>query len=251
MTYRRFLIDSNSNSAQSITFQQVCLNAIQRFNSFALQSRFTSSFDRWNILEATFQDEMYCCLNYELRNLLILFEYSHTKDDKVDFYVFDKKWCIEMFQCESKTRIVEHATRFATRENYRTWNICEDYIILNFCFKSTLNEIDLEDNVFSSIRYNFVLTRTFSLDDEIQSHTLQIVLNSTKYTMKIYTHDNRLLTTLILKKERQKFYSNNYDSFFDNIHIFSAMQNQIVRMKKKKKTWSNEWSKRRKTWSNE
>ena len=177
---------------------------------------------------------MYCCLNYELRNLPILFEYSHTKDGRVDFYVFDKKWCIEVLQCGSKARIAEHAARFATGENYRTWNICEDYIILNFCSKSTLSEIDLEDNVFPSIRYSFVLTRTFPLGDEVQSHILQIVLDPAKYTMEVYTHDNRLLATLILGEGRQRSYSNDYDSPFDNTHILSSMQDQIVRMEKEK-----------------
>ena len=146
MAYRRLLTGPDSNSAQSITLQQVCLNAIQRFSPSALQSRSTPSPGRWGIPEAAFQDEMYCCLNYELRNLPILSEYSHTKDGRVDFYVFDKKWCIEVLQCGSKARIAEHAARFAPGGTYRTWNICEDYIILNFCSKSTLSEIEIEGN---------------------------------------------------------------------------------------------------------
>lgn len=139
-------------SAERITLQQTCLNAIQRFSPSVLQARPTQSPGRWGIPEAAFQDEMYCCLNYELHNLPILSEYSHTKDGRVDFYIFDKKWGIEVLQCGSKIEVAKHAARFTTGGKYREWNVFEDYIILNFCSKSTVQEVEVEGSVFPIIR---------------------------------------------------------------------------------------------------
>ena len=77
------------------------------------------------IPEAAFQDEIYCCLNHELHNLPILSEYSHTKDGRVDFYIYKKKWCIEVLQCGNKAELAKHIARFATGGKYRAWNIFE------------------------------------------------------------------------------------------------------------------------------
>ena len=234
VAYRRLFPGPEPDSAQSIPLQQVCLNAIQRFSPSTLQPRSTLSPHRWGIPEAAFQDEMYCCLNYELRNLPILSEYSHTKDGRVDFYVFDKKWCIEVLQCGSKTGIAEHAARFAPGGSYRTWNIFEDYIILNFCSKFTLSEIEIEGNISPTIRESFVLTRILLLGGDVQSHILQIVLDPAACTAEVYAHDNRLLATLILGEGRQRSYADDYDSPPDNTKILNAMHTQIMQMGKEK-----------------
>ena len=91
---------------------------------------------------------MYCALNFELHNLPILSEYSHTKDGRIDFFIFDKKGGIEVIQCGSVSKIAEHAARFAAGGRYREWNIFKDYIILNFCSKSTVRKIEIEGNEF-------------------------------------------------------------------------------------------------------
>ena len=140
-----------------MTLRQTCLNAIERFSPSVLQNRSMQSCGHWGIPEAAFQDEMYCSLNYELHNLPVLSEYSHTKDGRVDFYIFDKKWGIEVLQCGSKTEIAKHAARFAPGGKYREWNIFEDYIILNFCSKSTVRKLEIEGNVFPVIRDCLVL----------------------------------------------------------------------------------------------
>ena len=116
---------------------------------------------RWGIPEAAFQDELYCALSYELQSLPVLSEYSHTKDGRVDFFVFNKKWGIEVLQCGNKTKIAEHAARFAAGGKYGNWNIFEEYIILKFCSKSTLRNIEIEGNVFTVIRDGLVLIIDF------------------------------------------------------------------------------------------
>jgi hypothetical protein len=135
-----------------MTLLQTCLNAIERFSPSVLQTGSTQSRVRWGISEAAFQDEMYCCLSYELHNLPILSEYSHTKDGRIDFYIFEKNWGIEVLQCGSKTEIAEHAARFAIGGKYREWNIFEDSVILNFCSTSTIREIEIEGNVVPNTR---------------------------------------------------------------------------------------------------
>lgn len=117
--------------------------------------------DCGGIPEAAFQDEMYCALSFELQNLPILSEYSHTKDGKIDFFIFDKKWGIEVLQCGSMSKIAEHTARFAVGGKYREWNIFKDYIILNFCSKSTVRKIEIEGNDCSVIRDGSILIIDF------------------------------------------------------------------------------------------
>ena len=93
---------------------------------------------------------MYCCLNYELQNVPILSEYAHTREGRIDFFVFDKKWGIEIIQCGNASQIRNHIDRFLPGGKYRAWNIIDDYMILNFCPKSQLNIVNFEGNVFHS-----------------------------------------------------------------------------------------------------
>lgn len=95
------------------------------------------------IPEAAFQDETYCAL---IRNLSIRFEYSPTKHGRVDFFIFDNKWAIEVLQYGSISQIAEHAARFTAGGRYREWNIFEDYTILNFCSKTTVQTIKIKGN---------------------------------------------------------------------------------------------------------
>ena len=127
-----------------ITLPQACLNAVQRFSPSVLQARSTDSRSKRDIPEAALQDEMYCCLSRELRNLPILCEYSHTRDGRINFYIFDKKWGIEILHCRSKRNVTEHIARFRANGKYRVWNILEDYIVLNFCSKSNIRDLEIK-----------------------------------------------------------------------------------------------------------
>lgn len=104
------------------------------------------------IPEAAYQDELYCCLNYELRSLPILSEYSPSKDGRIDFYIFDKKWGIEVLHPRRKADITEHICRFQAGGKYQRWNILDDYIILSFCSKASLREIEIEGSVSVRVR---------------------------------------------------------------------------------------------------
>lgn len=127
------------------TLQNISASAIARFSPAAFQSRRHSQSQRsWGIPEAAFQDELYCCLKIELHNLCILTEYSHTNDGRIDFYVADHKWGIEVLQCGNDADLAEHAARFGPGGKYAGWRILDDYIILNFCSRSAFQSVKIE-----------------------------------------------------------------------------------------------------------
>ncbi|KAF2816880.1 uncharacterized protein BDZ99DRAFT_504827 [Mytilinidion resinicola] len=176
----------------------ICLNAIERFSPSVLRSRNCQS-----IPEAAFQDELYCCLNYELQSLPILSEYSHTKDGRVDFYIFDKKWGIEVLQSRRKEVITEHARRFQTGGKYQQWNIFDDYVILNFCSKPALREIEIDD-----------------LEE---------------CTAEVYTHDMQLQKTSGLGEGRQRYYVDDFDRSEN-----STLQDQLTPVGREKEDMMRE-----------
>ena len=148
---------------------------------------------------------MYCCLNYELEGLPILSEYAHTKDGRIDFYVFDRKWGIEVLQSGSKTDIKKYADRFLLGRKYRAWNIFEDYIILNFCSKFKLQTVEIEGNAVIPSKGIYSNARMI-LDIDVYSHLLQISIDPDKSTAEVYTHNGRLLKTLALGEGRQRLH---------------------------------------------
>lgn len=151
IAYRRlFPGPEPGTNLQETSLQQICLNAIGRFSPSIIQLR-----NRRSIPEAAFQDELYYCLTYELQSLPILSECLHTKDGRVDFYVFNKKWGVKVLQSRSKVDITEHICRFQSGGKYQEWTILDDYVILNFCPKTALQEIEIEGNISLPIRRDF------------------------------------------------------------------------------------------------
>ena len=184
---------------------------------------------------------MYCALNFELQNLPILSEYSHTKDGRVDSFIFDKKWGIEVLQCGSMSTIAEHAARFAVGGKYREWNIFKDYIILNFCSKSTVRKIEIEGNNFPVIRDGlFLIIDFFNADIEVQSRILQVAVDSNEYTAEVYTYDKELLVTLTLGEGRHRFDADECDSPSEDSGVLKIMQNQLIQMKQEKEDMSRQ-----------
>ena len=148
VAYRRLFPGREPDAVlNDLSLQQICTNAIARISPSTLQNRRRSqSKEKWGIPEAAFQDELYCCLNLELHYLPILSEYAHTNDGRMDFYVSDKKWGIEVLQCGSNADIIQHISRFTAGGKYHIWDIMDDYIILNFCPRSALPKVKIEGN---------------------------------------------------------------------------------------------------------
>lgn len=149
VAYRRLFPGPEPDAViKDLSLLQICSNAIARFSPGTLPNRRCRMPNAsWGIPEAAFQDELYCCLNLELRYLPILSEYSHNKDGRIDFHVLDKKWGIEILQCGSNAEIAEHIARLTPGGRYQRWGIIDDYIILNFCPRSALREAKIESKL--------------------------------------------------------------------------------------------------------
>lgn len=160
VAYRRLFPGREPDAVlKDLSLLQICSNAIARFSPSALQDRrYSQSSGSWGIPEAAFQNELYCCLNRGLYYLPILSEYSHSKDGRIDFYISDQKWGIEVLQCGSNTGIAEHIARFASGGKYQRWEIMDDYIILNFCPRAALREVKISGRL---PYYLFSITRVY------------------------------------------------------------------------------------------
>ncbi|KAI9695365.1 MAG: hypothetical protein M1820_008660 [Bogoriella megaspora] len=196
VAYRRLFPGREEDAIlQNLSLQQVCINAIARFSPGALQCRQDSQLNKsWGVPEAAFQDELYCCLGLELHYLPILSEYSYKKDGRIDFLVSDQKWGIEVLQSGGSAEITDHAARFSDNGRYKKWGIMEDYIILNFCPRSKLREIKIED-------------------EKVRSHLFHLVIEPDKQAAEIYTHDMQLYKSWSLGEGRQRSDAEEFPDF--------------------------------------
>ena len=84
-------------------------------------------------LEAQYQDEFYRGFNHVAgRGVPISSEWSGTKDGRVDFYIPEKKWAVELLRDHDK--VGEHISRFQEGGKYYPWlkdNMVEDWIVIN------------------------------------------------------------------------------------------------------------------------
>jgi len=84
-------------------------------------------------VEAQYQDEFYSGFTRVAgRGVSISSEWSRTKDGRVDFYIPDKKWAIELLRDHNK--VDEHISRFKEGGKYHAWlkeKMIEDWIIIN------------------------------------------------------------------------------------------------------------------------
>ncbi|KAF7882078.1 hypothetical protein EAF00_011594 [Botryotinia globosa] len=220
IAYRRLIPGPPAGSiSDTITLQQACLNAIERFSPSVLHNRSPSSnincqsITNWGIPEAVFQDEMYCCLNRELHNLPILSEYAETKDGRIDFFIFGKRWGIEILQSGNIGRLEEYADRFKAGGKYHKWGILEDYIILNFCSKSSLDALKIKDI-------------------DTQSHIRHVVIDANERIAQVYTYDKQLQTILNLGEGRTRSHSPEEQTASGDSDIYMTLRDQKIEKKR-------------------
>ncbi|KAL4916695.1 hypothetical protein BDW62DRAFT_211811 [Aspergillus aurantiobrunneus] len=84
-------------------------------------------------IEAQYQDEFYRSFNLLAgRGVPICSEWSRTRDGRVDFYIPEKKWAIELVR--DHDRVCEHVSRFKAGGSYYSWieeGLIDDWIIIN------------------------------------------------------------------------------------------------------------------------
>ncbi|KAF7879488.1 hypothetical protein EAF04_000684 [Stromatinia cepivora] len=217
VAYRHLFAASEPDTIlDQITLQQTCLNAIERFLSI-LKTRPIKPHINWRIPEATFQNEIYCCLNHELHNIDILSEYSHISIGQIDFYIFSKKWGIEILQSGKQRTISEYISQFRVEGKYHGWGVMDDFIILNFCSKSSLQPLEIRDV-------------------DIQSHILQVAIDFEECTAEVYTYDNKLKVTLDLGEGRQRSYSAEPDTSQESLDPYMQLRDSKISPNESEKT---------------
>lgn len=99
----------------------------------AVQGKKMSTAAKCRPVEAQYQDEFYRSFNLLAgRGVPICSEWSRTGDGRVDFYIPEKKWAIELLR--DHDRVSEHISRFKEGGKYYSWlkeNMVEDWIIIN------------------------------------------------------------------------------------------------------------------------
>ena len=69
-------------------------------------------------------------------------------------------------------------------------------------------------------------------DVEIQSHILQVAVDSNEYTAEVYTYDKRLQATLSLGEGRQRFHADKYDLPSGDSDALKTVQNRLMQMER-------------------
>ncbi|PVI08714.1 hypothetical protein DM02DRAFT_466219, partial [Periconia macrospinosa] len=179
VAYSRFFAGSETSD---IRLKQLCINAIARFSPEALLNR--SRRGGWNIPEAAFQNELYHCLNIERQHLPVLSEYSHRGNGRIDFFMSRQRWGIELLQSGTSSDIINHLTRFSTNGTYEQWRIMEDFMVINFCPRSALRKVAIEER--------------------FKPHFLNVVIEPQEFVAEIYSHDMQLIQSWFLGEGRER-----------------------------------------------
>ena len=119
------------------SLQRLCKEILSEFSTMNL--RHSAEGKKWSSasqprpVEAQYQDEFYRgFIHVAGRGVPISSEWSRTKDGRVDLYIPEKKWVIELLRDHDK--VDEHISRFKDGGKYHPWlkeKMVEDWIIIN------------------------------------------------------------------------------------------------------------------------
>jgi len=116
---------------------ELCMEILRGFSVMNLkhstEGKKLSSGAKYRPVEAQYQDEFYRIFNKLVgRGVPICTEWSRTSNGRVDFWIPEKKWAIELRR--DYNRIDEHISRFKEKGNYYLWlteGMILDWIIIN------------------------------------------------------------------------------------------------------------------------
>ncbi|KAL5356893.1 hypothetical protein BJX96DRAFT_143570 [Aspergillus floccosus] len=119
------------------TLQNLCLDVLNQFSVMSLrhssQGKRMSSAAKYRPVEAQYQDEFYRAFRIVAgRGVPICSEWSRTKQGRVDFWIPDKLWAIELLR--DHDRIDEHVSRFHDARKYNVWlveGMIKEWIVVN------------------------------------------------------------------------------------------------------------------------
>ncbi|BCR83119.1 crinkler effector domain-containing protein [Aspergillus chevalieri] len=115
----------------------LCKEILSKFSIMNLrhsaEGKKMSSASQPRPVEAQYQDEFYRgFVHVAGRGVPISSEWSRTKDGRVDFYIPEKKWAIELLRDHGE--VDEHISRFKAGGKYHPWleeKMIEDWIIID------------------------------------------------------------------------------------------------------------------------
>lgn len=116
---------------------KLCIEVLCQFSAMNLMhsaaGKKMSSASQPRPVEAQYQDEFYRgFIRAAGRGVPISSEWSRTKDGRVDFYIPEKKWGIELLRDHAEAN--EHISRFKAGGKYHSWlkdKMIEDWIIID------------------------------------------------------------------------------------------------------------------------
>ncbi|RAH74743.1 uncharacterized protein BO66DRAFT_407533 [Aspergillus aculeatinus CBS 121060] len=138
------------------TLQTLCCEVLGRFSVMSLRraskGKKMSSASTYRAVEAQYQDEFYKAFRSVAGQAVpICSEWSRTQDGRVDFYIPEKKWAIEVLRDHRK--IDEHVSRFREGGAYYGWiedGTIQEWIVID-CATTLRSKVHREPNLIHAI----------------------------------------------------------------------------------------------------
>jgi len=145
-------------------------------------------------VEAQYQDEFYGGFTHVAgRGVPISSEWSRTKDGRVDFYIPEKKWAIELSRNHDK--VDEHISRFKEGGKYHPWlkeNMIEDWIIIDCATSLPTKGVF---SVFNSVSMSYPTNNLIGFPEPRLWHAVFINDYS---ELQLYNHQKALIMSVHL-----------------------------------------------------
>ena len=119
------------------SLKDLCLAALERFSPTSIATHAKrlrhspASCTRPPCPEAQYGHELYRCMYKVLQGRAVIHsEFSYTKAGRIDFFLKQPGWGIEIFK--DGDLLEKHISRFTVGGAYHSWGIVNDYILLDF-----------------------------------------------------------------------------------------------------------------------
>jgi len=146
-------------------------------------------------VEAQYQSEFYRGFVHTAgQGVPISSEWSRTKDGRVDFYIPEKKWAIELLRDHGE--VDEHISRFKEGGKYHPWleeKMIEDWIIINCATSLPTKGVF---SVFNSVSMSYPTNNLIGFPEPRLWHAVFINDYS---ELQLYNHQKALIMSVHLR----------------------------------------------------